>query len=106
MNNCCNELGGQDVPTEDLNTDNMEKSAVSLSKDKVPGTVSCDSVAMEVAEGFDKSSSHEREGEDEEPFRNLENPGVSTKETVWEECGCVLWDLAASRDHAELMVLE
>ena len=24
---------------------------------------------------------------------------------VWEEYGCVLWDLAASRTHAELMVL-
>ena len=25
-------------------------------------------------------------------------------EEAWEECGCVLWDLAASKTHAELMV--
>ncbi|XP_057457120.1 uncharacterized protein LOC130748051 [Lotus japonicus] len=34
----------------------------------------------------------------------VRNSGVSVGEDPWEECGCVLWDLAASRTHAELMV--
>ncbi|XP_073154189.1 uncharacterized protein [Henckelia pumila] len=29
--------------------------------------------------------------------------GVLAQEKIWEECGCILWDLAASRDHAQLM---
>ncbi|CAK7329263.1 unnamed protein product [Dovyalis caffra] len=39
-----------------------------------------------------------RGGEDKDTCREL------VGEEVWEECGCVLWDLAASRTHAELMV--
>jgi len=33
-----------------------------------------------------------------------EGTNVSVGETAWEEYGCVLWDLAASKTHAELMV--
>lgn len=33
------------------------------------------------------------------PPRNL------AREEVWEDCGCILWDLAANKEHAELMVL-
>ncbi|XVE79334.1 hypothetical protein DITRI_Ditri14bG0050100 [Diplodiscus trichospermus] len=40
------------------------------------------------------------QGEDEEDSR----AHVSAGEEVWEECGCVLWDLAANQTHAELMV--
>ncbi|CAO2814614.1 unnamed protein product [Amaranthus hypochondriacus] len=32
------------------------------------------------------------------PPRNL------AREEVWEDCGCILWDLAANKEHAELMV--
>lgn len=32
------------------------------------------------------------------------NEGRSAIEETWEECGCILWDLAASEDHAQLMV--
>ncbi|XP_021279279.1 protein SAAL1 isoform X3 [Herrania umbratica] len=46
-----------------------------------------------------------RNGEDEEDSgRGGENARVSAGEVVWEECGCVLWDLAANQTHAELMV--
>lgn len=31
-------------------------------------------------------------------------PKASTLEEVWEGYGCILWDLAASQTHAELMV--
>ncbi|KAL4304302.1 hypothetical protein GQ457_10G008420 [Hibiscus cannabinus] len=37
-------------------------------------------------------------------LREGESAGVSAGEEVWEECGCVLWDLAANQTHAELMV--
>ncbi|KAK7402095.1 hypothetical protein VNO78_14086 [Psophocarpus tetragonolobus] len=33
-----------------------------------------------------------------------ERPRVSVGEEAWEEYGCILWDLAASKTHAELMV--
>lgn len=32
--------------------------------------------------------------------------GSSAGEEAWEEYGCILWDLAASKTHAEFMVLE
>lgn len=32
--------------------------------------------------------------------------GPSVGDDSWEEHGCVLWDLATSRTHAELMVLD
>ncbi|KNA21993.1 hypothetical protein SOVF_038050 isoform A [Spinacia oleracea] len=31
-------------------------------------------------------------------------PKKTAREEVWEECGCVLWDLAANKEHAEYMV--
>ncbi|XP_061345407.1 uncharacterized protein LOC133291199 isoform X2 [Gastrolobium bilobum] len=34
----------------------------------------------------------------------FEHSGVSVGENAWEEYGCILWDLAASKTHAELMV--
>ncbi|XP_022730759.1 protein saal1 isoform X2 [Durio zibethinus] len=46
-----------------------------------------------------------RNGEDEKDSRHGgENARLSAGEEVWEECGCVLWDLAANQTHAELMV--
>lgn len=35
-----------------------------------------------------------------------ELPTASIVEEVWEGNGCILWDLAASQTHAELMVRE
>lgn len=31
-------------------------------------------------------------------------PGDPVEDEAWEEYGCILWDLAASKTHAELMV--
>lgn len=45
-----------------------------------------------------RESSHLR-GDD------FEHSGDSVGEDKWEEYGCILWDLAASKTHAELMVL-
>lgn len=34
----------------------------------------------------------------------VQHEGASVGEEAWEEYGCILWDLASSRTHAELMV--
>lgn len=40
-----------------------------------------------------------------QPTNDYQNEGGSAGEQTWEECGCILWDLAASEDHAQFMVL-
>ncbi|KAK7324892.1 hypothetical protein VNO77_28812 [Canavalia gladiata] len=47
--------------------------------------------------------SHPR-GEYENTGNGFEDSGVSVGEDTWDEYGCILWDLAASKTHAELMV--
>lgn len=32
------------------------------------------------------------------------HPGPLVEEDVWEDCGCIIWDLAANREHAKFMV--
>ncbi|XP_007015994.2 PREDICTED: protein saal1 [Theobroma cacao] len=89
------------LPLDARNGDNTEirgsncnDEVVSSSNDKCKG--------MEIVDDFSKS---DFQGEDEEDSgRGGENARVSAGEEVWEECGCVLWDLAANQTHAELMV--
>ncbi|KAL0417649.1 UNVERIFIED_CONTAM: hypothetical protein Sradi_1178400 [Sesamum radiatum] len=38
-----------------------------------------------------------------EPRSDEHDQAGSTREEIWEECGCILWDLAASEDHAQFM---
>lgn len=45
-----------------------------------------------------------QEGEMENSCDRNRQQKISAEEEVWEEYGCVLWDLATSRTHAELMV--
>ncbi|KAK8697769.1 hypothetical protein V6N13_113907 [Hibiscus sabdariffa] len=53
---------------------------------------------------FDDSTESVFRVEGDGDLREGESAGVSAGEEVWEECGCVLWDLAANQTHAELMV--
>ncbi|KAF1882700.1 hypothetical protein Lal_00002880 [Lupinus albus] len=55
-------------------------------------------------EELTKSSSKNMDVDDCGEFSHQDSGSVSIGEEVWEECGCVLWDLAASKTHAELMV--
>lgn len=48
----------------------------------------------------------DKEGEDEGACPKSEQLISSSEEKVWEEYGCILWDLSASRSQAELMVLK
>ena len=45
-------------------------------------------------------------GECQDTGDGIEHSGVSVGEDAWEEYGCILWDLAASKTHAELMVYQ
>ncbi|EOA20370.1 hypothetical protein CARUB_v10000684mg [Capsella rubella] len=50
---------------------------------------------------------NESTSEGKETVSSCRDPGIvggSSVEEAWEDHGCVLWDLAASRTHAELMV--
>jgi hypothetical protein len=75
-------------------TDSKEGDAPSVSKSK--------SENMDVDVSCESSDAR---GECQDTGDGIERSGVSVCEDVWEECGCVLWDLAASKTHAELMVL-
>ncbi|KAK3205831.1 hypothetical protein Dsin_019877 [Dipteronia sinensis] len=102
LGNAHNGLDGCDAPGEESKTNNMEESAASLSKDRVSSPLHQDSEAMDIVDDFDKPSC--QEGGDEDLYSKLEKPGLLAGAEAWEEYGCILWDLAASRDHAELMV--
>lgn len=64
------------------------------------GSSKDDCKSMEIVDDFCKSDLQKGDEEDSE-----QNNRVSVGEEVWEDCGCVLWDLAANQTHAELMVL-
>ncbi|KAK4440662.1 protein saal1 [Sesamum alatum] len=53
--------------------------------------------AMESSENYGKLDRPQHRSDDH-------NQGGSAREETWEECGCILWDLAASEDHAQFMV--
>ncbi|KAM4096564.1 hypothetical protein ACJW30_08G114400 [Castanea mollissima] len=84
------------------NTDHVEGSTASVSGQEVLNSSDHKSEGMDIVEDCGK---HARlEGEDEESCHRFDRPSVSAGEEAWEECGCILWDLAASKANAELMV--
>lgn len=86
------------------NTDHVEGSAASVSGQEVLSSSDHKSEGMDIVEDCGK---HARlEGEDEESCHRFDRPSVSAGEEAWEECGCILWDLAASKANAELMVIK
>ncbi|XP_038901476.1 uncharacterized protein LOC120088329 isoform X2 [Benincasa hispida] len=82
----------------------MDEGDAYLSGDQVlsfSGSVSkC--LGIEIADGSDKLA--DKNGEDEGACTKSEQLLSSSEEKVWEEYGCILWDLSASKSHAELMV--
>lgn len=92
------------VVLDDPNTQNKEGDAPSASicNDEHPESFKSKSENMDV----DVSCEHSRaQGECRENGDGFEHSGASVGEDPWEEYGCILWDLAASKTHAELMVL-
>ncbi|ESQ42243.1 hypothetical protein EUTSA_v10013199mg [Eutrema salsugineum] len=62
-----------------------------------------DPVSMDIGGNNNESTSEERD-DMVSSCREPEKLSGSSMEEAWEDHGCVLWDLAASRTHAELMV--
>ncbi|OMO90303.1 Armadillo-like helical [Corchorus olitorius] len=88
------------LPTDAKNGDNVEIQGSHCNEVESSPNDKCKS--MEIVDDFSKSDFH---GEDEEnSSRGGGNARLLAGEEVWEECGCVLWDLAANQTHAELMV--
>eukprot|EP00257_Ricinus_communis_P020582 XP_015579844.1 uncharacterized protein LOC8266986 isoform X1 [Ricinus communis] len=95
---------GDDVCGKRSNADCMDEcgKVASPSRDRVPKSVENWPEKMNSVDNFDKSTC--RDEKDEDSSFRVEQHCNLAGEDDWEEYGCVLWDLAASRTHAELMV--
>lgn len=60
----------------------------------------------DLPESMDIGGNHNEERDKVSSCGEPEKLSGSSMEEAWEDHGCVLWDLAASRTHAELMVME
>ncbi|MBA0757624.1 hypothetical protein Gotri_020709 [Gossypium trilobum] len=88
------------LPVEPKNVDDTEIRGSNCNNEVVNSSNdSCKS--MDIVDDPTKSDFR---GEGDEDSHKEENARLSAGEEVWEECGCVLWDLAANQTHAELMV--
>ncbi|XP_050211722.1 uncharacterized protein LOC126661880 isoform X2 [Mercurialis annua] len=94
---------GDAVYGKESNADYMEECGNEASPYREQAQKSVENGAEKMKSVDDVDSSCQ-DGEDEESLCRLEQPHNIAGEDVWEEFGCVLWDLAASRTHAELMV--
>lgn len=84
------------------NTGHVEECSASLSGDEVLNSSNNKSESMEIVGDYNQHA--RQEGEDEESCRRSDQPSISSGEEAWEEYGCILWDLSASKTNAELMV--
>ncbi|KAG6678968.1 hypothetical protein I3842_14G107900 [Carya illinoinensis] len=82
--------------------DHVEESSASQCGDEILNSSNNSYESMNIVQDYDK---HARpEGENEESCHGFNLPSNSVGEEAWEEYGCILWDLAASKTNAELMV--
>ncbi|CAL5424097.1 unnamed protein product [Camellia sinensis] len=89
------EVDAYDASSQGSKADGRDESGVLLSRNGVLNDQCNEIEAMETAELTD------HDGGDDGLH---EKQGGSVGEHAWEECGCVLWDLAASKTHADFMV--
>lgn len=90
---------------QELQTKNSGESVASISRDRVTHLSENVSESMDLVEDSCELAHGERVN-DETYCEGVEQPGhdMLVREEAWEEYGCVLWDLAASETHSELMV--
>ena len=86
-----------------LKTDHMKERVVSACEDEIPDSSHVTIDTMDTLDGFDELAHQEKVGE--VACGGFEDSGIPVREKAWEEYGCILWDLAANRTHAELMVI-
>ncbi|CAA2991331.1 Hypothetical predicted protein [Olea europaea subsp. europaea] len=79
-------------------TKESEEHAVNLSKNE--GEVE----AMDTAHNIGEMDNKVVVDEELQCHHDKHQGGMGGEET-WEQCGCILWDLAASKDHAEFMIV-
>ncbi|KAH6773085.1 hypothetical protein C2S52_004061 [Perilla frutescens var. hirtella] len=60
--------------------------------------------AANLPENGGESATMQSSDNGQEKQNGCQSGGESAGEQAWEECGCILWDLAASEDHAQFMV--
>lgn len=89
---------------QELKTDHMKGSVVSPCKDEVPDSSHDKTETMDTNDGYDELAHQEKAGE--VACGRVEDSSIPEREKAWEEYGCILWDLAASRTHAEFMVIQ
>ncbi|KAF5931102.1 hypothetical protein HYC85_031975 [Camellia sinensis] len=89
------EVDAYDASSQGSKADGRDESGVLLSRNGVLNDQCNEIEAMETVELTD------HDGGDDGLH---EKQGGSVGEDAWEECGCVLWDLAASKTHADFMV--
>ncbi|KAL9232062.1 hypothetical protein vseg_007209 [Gypsophila vaccaria] len=81
------------LPVDDRRSDDIQRLAPSSPKRNGNMNVSNDVEAMDTQNGDPKQSP-----------KSSESLEKLAKEAAWEESGCILWDLAANKEHAEFMV--
>lgn len=87
-----------------MNSNNVVHAVVARSGNGIVDTSSSDPESMDIGDNNNESTSEEKD-----MVSSCREPGKlggSSVEEAWEDHGCVLWDLAASRTHAELMVMD
>ncbi|CAH2072135.1 unnamed protein product [Thlaspi arvense] len=84
--------------SDHMNANNVAQGVVALSGNGFVDTSNGNPESMDIGGNSNESSSEERDKV------SSCREGWSSMEEAWEDHGCVLWDLAASRTHAELMV--
>ncbi|KAF2300723.1 hypothetical protein GH714_015334 [Hevea brasiliensis] len=94
-------VDASDATGDGLSADCMEDCGAFSSRDQVQDSFN-ESESMSTVDSLDKSAC--QDGDKKDSSFRCEQPCVPTGEEAWEEYGCVLWDLAASKTHAELMV--
>ncbi|KAL9280301.1 putative armadillo-like helical protein [Arabidopsis thaliana] len=91
--------GSDERHNDHMITDNVVQGVVAISGNGVVETSNGDPESMDIGDNHDESTY-----EVGETVSSCPAPGMQDGSSAWEDHGCVLWDLAASRTHAELMV--
>ncbi|XP_052206888.1 uncharacterized protein LOC127811213 isoform X2 [Diospyros lotus] len=93
--NKSSEVDACDASTEGSKSDGREHSAVLLSQNGVMDNHD---------NGIEAMDTVELTGHDGGDYESDKKMSALMGEDVWEEYGCILWDLAANKTHAEFMV--
>ncbi|KAL1213380.1 hypothetical protein V5N11_025922 [Cardamine amara subsp. amara] len=96
------DLGTDERHNHRMNANNVVQGVVARPGNEIFDTSNGDLESMDIEGNNNESTSEERDTVSS--CRKAGKLSESSVEEPWEDHGCVLWDLAASRTHAELMV--